>query len=375
MPDVIHICYPGVGGQAAVALGLAIEGQRAGVSHAVVFYGVEATAQQHLDTCQREKIECVSILKSPGVAFRARKKLSHAIARMKPRMVVSHHHDTAVTVAGTKACRGVHRVFVEHHSNALKTTKDWILSTLAHRLSDHTVYLTNEYRDEVRAKMRRLFVPEKTKVIANGLDLARYYPSGARNTQKTVVGMQGRMDRGKDFASLLRAFAELPATESMVLELVGDGPDRPLLQRLADDLGVGGKVVFTGFLSREELVGRMRGWRIAVLATMGETLSMAILEAWALGLPLVSTRVPGVAGLVTHGGDGLLVDYFDHRALASALRQLIDDPETARKLGQAGMGKVRREFDLKKNGRRYLGLCGEISSPAPDCRLEPGTVS
>ena len=297
MTEVLHICYPGVGGQAAVATGLAVEGMRSDSQQAIVFYGVEPTAGQYTDLCEAEGIAYQSIVKRPGIGIGARRRLHAAIDLYDPDVIIAHHHDTAITAALHRSgSRGTKVVFVEHHSNALKSRKDWVMSTLAHRLSDHTVYLTESYRSTVQNKTRWFYRPEKTSVIANGLDMCDYIRREGESENSIVVGMQGRMDAGKDFAVLQQAFAllkKIRPNDDLALELIGDGPDRSHLENNAPE-----GATFTGFLSHGELLKRMRGWDIAVLATEGETLSMAILEAWALGIPMVASDVSGVGDLI-----------------------------------------------------------------------------
>jgi len=374
MPDIVHICYPGIGGQAAVATGLAVEGVRAGVSQGIIFYGVEPTAHQYLQLCHEHGIEQVSILKKPGVGVAARRELTRAVRKMDARMIVSHHHDTAVSVAsaailGFGDCRPA-RIFVEHHSNALKSSKDWVLSTLAHRLSDHTVYLTDAYRDQVREKVGRWFSANKTSVIGNGLDLSLYQPA-TPSLKPMVIGMQGRMDVGKDYESLIRAFAALDhGQQSIRLDLIGDGPDRPHLEKLCSELGVSESVDFAGFLSQHALIDRMKNWNIAVLMTMGETLSMAILEYWALKIPLITTRVPGVESLVTREVEGLLVAASNVSELTTALTQLIADPVKAEILGESARKRVEQEFDRTEIWNRYIGLADRLAPQAPSSTAE-----
>lgn len=365
MPDIVHLCYPGVGGQAAVATGLAIEGSRAGVSHGVVFYGIEATAPQYLQLCEAHDIEHMTIVKQPGFGLSARRQLAQTIRSMAPSIVVSHHHDTAVTVSALTLldCSDDRplRIFVEHHSNALKSKKDWLLSTLAHRSCDQTVFLTEAYRREVHAKIGRWLDFEKTTVIANGLDLSFYQPVD-HGCDTSVIGMQGRMDTGKDFESLIRAFAIIAkGHQSLRLELIGDGPHRDRLEKLCRDLSIEARVNFTGFLKHEELIAHMSEWQIAVLMTAGETLSMAILEIWALALPLVSTRVAGVQDLVNDGVDALLVNPADVAALGETLLKLIQESDLAKSLGLAGRDRVLVEFNRQQIWQQYVELSSRVA--------------
>lgn len=358
MPEVVQICYPGVGGQAAVATGLALEGLGRGVSQGILFYGVEPTAPQYLRLCDEARITHQTLVKKPGLGLAARRKLQKALDACQAKVVLAHHHDTAITASRVTASRAYALVFVEHHSNALKSRRDWLLSGMAHRCADHTVYLTPGYRDAVRARLGRWFKPAETSVIANGLDLSLYpgLHERAVGADEFVIGMQGRMDAGKDFATLLRAFAgasSVPATVPLRLELAGDGPDRQRLERLAAELGISGRVKFLGFVEHGGLIETMRSWDAAVLCTQGETLSMAILEAWALGLPLISNSVPGVGDLIRDKHDGLLVDPSQPALLTEAIHRLIHDAPLRRKLGKKGRKRVEDQFDRRTVGSQY----------------------
>lgn len=358
MPEVVQICYPGVGGQAAVATGLALEGLGRGVSQGILFYGVEPTAPQYLRLCDDAKISHQTLVKKPGLGLGARRRLQKALDACQAKVVLAHHHDTAITASRISASRAYALVFVEHHSNALKSRKDWLLSGMAHRCADHTVYLTSSYRDTVRARLGRWFNPAETSVIGNGLDLSLYPGLGERalTADEFVIGMQGRMDTGKDYATLLRAFAGasgLTATVPLRLELAGDGPDRLRLEELAAELGISERVKFLGFVEHDALIGTMRGWDAAVLCTQGETLSMAILEAWALGLPLISNGVSGVGDLIRDNHDGLLVDASQPALLTEAIRHLIHDAPLRQKLGRNGRKRVEDQFDRKTVGSQY----------------------
>lgn len=329
------------------------------MSQAVIFYGVEETAPQYLQLCDDAQIAHRSIIKKQGFGLSARRQLRKALKEYEPSVVIAHHHDTAITAALTMpGCRSHSVVFVEHHSNALKTSKDWLLSTVAHRCSDHTVYLTPSYREAVQNKLGRWFNVDKTSVIANGLDLCLYSKAtrGDINAGDFVIGMQGRMDAGKDYDTLLHAFALVPEVigeSSIKLDLAGDGPDRSRLEALSKDLGVSDRVTFLGFLKHEELIERMRTWQISTLCTRGETLSIALLESWALELPLISMNVPGVMDLMNDGEDGCLVKPSCPRSLASSIEVLMNNESLRHQLGAAGRNRLEQEFDRSRNWGEY----------------------
>lgn len=369
MSEMIHICYPGVGGQAAVATGLAEEGVRAGVSQAVIFYGTEPTAEQYIEFCEFHGIEHTTIVKKPGIGLSARRALRAVIRRHNPQFVIAHHHDTCISSALLGPIRsgsGSGKViFVEHHSNALKTWKDWILSTLAHRVSDHTVYLTEVYRNAVKDKLGLCYQPAKTSVIPNGLRLDLFDSLITDRRESLTIGMQGRMDEGKDFETLIRAFAVLE-DDSVMLELAGDGPDQDGLIRLCDELGLSARVRFLGFLPHHELLDAMRYWHVAVLSTLGETLSVAILEAWAMRLPLLCTNVAGVGDLVTDKVNALLVEAESVSLMSAGLNKLLNNPELRSQLGANGRDLIESHYNRTAVWGQYKMLCSQLSPSSED---------
>ena len=99
-----------------------------------------------------------------------------------------------------------------------------------------------------------------------------------------------------------------------------------------------------------------RGWDTAVLCTLGETLSMAILEAWALGLPLISNDVPGVGDLIQNNHDGLLVGPSHPALLTERIQLLVNDAPLRRKLGKNGRKRVEDHFNRKTIWSQYERL-------------------
>ena len=140
---------------------------------------------------------------------------------------------------------------------------------------------------------------------------------------------------------LIRAFASLDPSlrAGWRVTLVGDGPERDRLQRLAQDLAVGECVVFEGF--RSDPFSFMQRASIFALPSRFEGMPNALLEAMAAGLPaVVSDASPGPLEMVRDGVHGLVVPTENHRALARALQKLIEDGPSRQRLGAAARQKL-----------------------------------
>jgi glycogen(starch) synthase len=168
-------------------------------------------------------------------------------------------------------------------------------------------------------------------------------PSGTRvfdavPTRHAGVLFVGRLHRQKGVDTLIRALPLLPPAASVLL--VGDGPERPALQRLAGELGVADRVTVTGFLPHGMVPGLVAGADVVVLPSRYEELGTALVEAMAAGRPVVATRVGGIPELVRDGVDGLLVPPDDPEALAKAVIRVLANPVLAAELGASGRARV-----------------------------------
>lgn len=149
--------------------------------------------------------------------------------------------------------------------------------------------------------------------------------------ERPLIVCAGRLVPLKNIDVVIRAVSAVPGAHLVV---VGDGPDRGLLQALAAEVGVGDRVVFTGH--RDDARGLIGAADVVVLASSSEGLPLIALEALAAGTPLVATDLPAVRELVRDETEALLVPPGDIDAVASAIRRVVEEPAVARRLSDAG---------------------------------------
>ncbi|MBU8536238.1 glycosyltransferase [Falsiroseomonas tokyonensis] len=142
----------------------------------------------------------------------------------------------------------------------------------------------------------------------------------------------GRLHPNKDFATLLRAVARLPA--EVHLALAGEGPERGALEALAGELGLGGRVAFLGW--RQDVGALLAASRMLVVPSRIEPLGNVVLEGFSANRPVVATAADGPREVMRDGETGRLVPIGDHAALAEAIGQLLADPAMADRLAAAG---------------------------------------
>jgi glycosyltransferase involved in cell wall biosynthesis len=181
----------------------------------------------------------------------------------------------------------------------------------------------------------------------------------------------GRLVERKGVAYLIEAIARLDRASvggggGPRLEIVGDGPERPGLEALAQRLGVASRVAFRGKIPPDELQSSYARAAMCVLPSVldarGDTegLGVVLLEAMNHGTPVIASRVGGIPDIVEDGVSGLLVPPGDADALAAAVRRVRDDPALARRLGEAGRRRLREQFSWPTIVQRWLDLYTEL---------------
>jgi glycosyltransferase involved in cell wall biosynthesis len=169
----------------------------------------------------------------------------------------------------------------------------------------------------------------------------------------------GPLERHKGFRDALWAFDMLRGPyDDLHFLFLGGGPDLPQLRRYARIIQASERVHFPG--PQEQVAPLLRrAEQVWVPDRVGASVNVA-LEAMALGRPVIASRLPAMTELVEHGETGLLVEPGDKAALARAARRLLDDPTTARRLGEAGRQRVEEHFSIEGLVRRWVQVYEEL---------------
>lgn len=237
------------------------------------------------------------------------------------------------------------------------------------------------------------------RVIHNGKDLSRFGPSGeARREVRRELGLEpdafvavyhGVLQDRKNIDVLLRAAAPgrsddagpggvvpavaAPTVLSPTVLVVGDGPARAELERVARDAAT--HALFTGH--RDDVPRLLAAADAAVLLSSAEGFSNAVLEAMATGLPVIASDTSSHPEQVRDGIDGILVPPGDVSAVATALGRLRARPAEARAMGDAARERTRDHFSVGEMARRYEAFLEEVAAGAGRGRRRhgPGTRS
>ena len=214
-------------------------------------------------------------------------------------------------------------------------------------VSDYTVRRLSKEYPVVRNKIRRVY---------NGLDLQKWVEASGGNPKgigSRRIYTVGRLIEKKGFDDLIRACAVLRDKEvSFTCHIIGDGPQEDELLTLIKEKDLVGKVILEGEQDQATIINRLANQaHLFALPCVTEAdggmdnLPTVIMEAMAVGLPCVSTRLAGVPEMVIEGETGLLTDERQPEDFADCLEQLLNDDERCRKFGQAGHTLASERFD------------------------------
>ncbi len=242
-----------------------------------------------------------------------------------------------------------------------------VLNVLALRRIKYHVGVSDAMRDLL---ISRRFPRETTFAIYNGLDFSREPKRHDRAAfcarvganvapGDIVVGAAARLDPVKDLATLVRGFAAArEGHPELKLIIAGEGPERPALEALAEELGVRGAVTLAGWLDdMEEFYSALD---INALSSLSETFPYALTEGAAYRLPTVASAVGGIPRLIEDGKTGFLFAPGDWEKLGARLAQLASDPGLRERLGAAVHERAAREFSVEATCREQRAVYEEI---------------
>ena len=211
--------------------------------------------------------------------------------------------------------------------------------------------------------IRALGVTGDGPVVAyRGVDLRRLRDVAARTpkTPKRVV-TAGRLVPSKGIDDVLRGFARVVAAHpDATLTVLGDGPEKSALERLAASLGVRDSVRFRGHQPQEQAFQEMAQAEVLLFLSRVESLPNVIKEAMAVGTVCVSSKTSGIEELVSDGEHGFLVDHGDVEAAAVAVSRLLSDVGLRTQMAEAARRHVEAHFDLERTMARYRDTWVEL---------------
>lgn len=303
-----------------------------------------------------------------GVLWRAR-----SVARFieEGRFDLVHAHLPVAGASGRIAgwLSAVPVVYTEHNLQERYRVPTRILNAITWRSQAHVVAVSEPVRASIQ---RHLGSTVPTSVVANGVDTARFAPDPiARRDVRQELGIaptapvigtvavfrkQKRLDRWLKAASLLARWRP-----DLRCVLLGDGPERVRVERWILELSLEENVLLPGLKADPRRY--LSGMDLYMMSSDFEGLPVAMLEAMAMGLPIVATRVGGVGQAVRDLEEGLLVDPNGPKVLAQAARAILEDPRRGVVMGRRARQRVLENFSVGRMARGLYSVYQRVLVP------------
>jgi glycosyltransferase involved in cell wall biosynthesis len=278
--------------------------------------------------------------------------LAHRLVRLgSPPLYVHFAHKPATIGRFAALLAGVPYALSAHAKDIWLTPE----AELARKVRDASVVLT--CTEQARAQVAALSEGQTpVHLVHHGVDLKDRTRAARPGNEGLRLLAVGRLVEKKGHETLLLAAGMLrDRGHEFSLRLVGEGPEWPRLQRLVHELRLGDRVVFLGPLSETEVRAEYENADVFALPCRKlpngdqDGLPNVILEAMAHGLPVVSTRLDGIAEAIVDGESGLLSNQDDPVAFAEHLGHLIEDVRFGERIGEAGRKRVAEHFERCAN--------------------------
>ncbi len=203
-------------------------------------------------------------------------------------------------------------------------------------------------------------VPDKVHTIYNGIDLGKFDP--ARDVSQRiklgiddasfVIGIIGVFDKCKGHIYLFQAIERLASEglNNILCLVVGDGRERDNLKRFVTEKHLQDRFKFLGY--RNDIAELLKAMDVVVMPSIQESFPRVPLEAMAMKVPVIATTVGGLPESVENGNTGILVPPADVDSLKKAIKDLMDNPEKRKGMGEAGRKRVEERFTLGSNVKK-----------------------
>ena len=276
---------------------------------------------------------------------------------------IAHIHlyapDSCRTAILAASMAGVPIITTEHLYSEVTTFRRYVLKWLSQVLIDKIIAVSESVKENLIRKRR--IRSSKIETIPNSVDLSCI--SGDISNKENITNIRRSITidnntiligtvaaffarKGHEF--LLKAASQIidnhPNTKFI---FIGEGSLRAEMEKITKDLGLTKNVEFLGYI--ENVLPYYLIFNIFVLPSLGEGMPLTLLEAMAMGMPVIATAVDGNKELVVNGETGLLVPPKDVSALTKAIEYMIENPRKTKEMGKAGKKRIRDKYTIQRN--------------------------
>ncbi len=261
----------------------------------------------------------------------------------------------------------VHWIHIEHGSDFVSLDNrlfsniaklhDYTFGKLILKLSDKNIANSIASADFCQ----KLFPQKYCEVIYRGVEIEKILEIKPDITLKNnypndiIITFIGRLIDGKGVADLLRAIAQINIPHIKCF-IIGDGPQKNNLEKLAKNLNISDKIIFFGYKKHREAIGILKISDIFINPSYNEGLPSSVIEAAICQKAIIATRVGGTSEIFTDEKSGFLIEPKNITILVEKLNLLINNPELRTNFGASAYEEIKNKFDWEKSIEKYLAL-------------------
>ena len=245
-------------------------------------------------------------------------------------------------------------LYTKHNVTALEK---WpiLFSRLINRYVDRIIAVSQFERENL---IRTGVKASKVTTVYNGVDIEKFHFRKKGKREYFKVGILARLSEEKNHRLFLQIASDLRGVNNLIFYIAGDGPERENILKQIESLGLTDKVVLVGNTAYpEQFIEEMD---LLLLTSKREVFPMVMLEAMAIGTPLLTIDVGGVKEAIINNETGFLVQQYYAYEFSNIIRRLVEDQEMSNRLIQQARTKVEREFSMETMIERtlneYMGL-------------------
>ena len=276
----------------------------------------------------------------------------------KPDILHCHLIPSNIIAKPLGALLGVPVIINHDHTNDPHRIDNKILLALdksTNRFAHHIIAVAAACRDFLTT--HESISPEKISLVPNAIDLRRFsHGEASRDEARAQLGLPagsrivagvGRLNPQKNFGLFLDIAAQLAARfPDLHFLLAGDGPEEKMLREKAAALGIASRVLFSGYVSDTRLVYLAAD--VLLMPSRYEGLPMTLLEAMAMGLPVVASKLDGIAEVIGDGEEGFLVPPTDAALFVERTASLLADAELSSCIAKNARAKIEARFSVER---------------------------
>lgn len=331
-----------------------------------LFFGVEDVKDEYIKKAADRNIQWDFVKKKAGIDLPAYSKIIKVITQSQCDIIFLHSSSYIFPAfLGKMASKMKKKIVIrETQPNHLKTKEEWGGFKSSLILSDKIVFLSDEYKAELKKNIPFFINGNKFSVIPNGIDMNVFKPEPKPLSASINIGMQSRLSSTKDHSTLIKAAKIIIENKKhqFTFYIAGDGDCKESLQQLCIDLNIDKQIIFTGLLSEQALASFINMLDIYVHATLGETMSTAIMQVMACKKPVIASNVKGVNNMVKDKENGLLVAAKKEKELANAIEYLIENNNVTKQLSSNAYQTALEKFSNERMFSQYKKLFYELKS-------------